>query len=352
MRARTLAVLLLTAATPATAQWLSLTTPGIPRTADGAPDLFAPAPRDGDGRLDLSGLWRPVEVTGNLLDPAAVQGWAQDRIAANASNFFVDDPRFNCLPEGPGSYAVGGSRRIVQSRDFIAVLHDDLTYRQIFLDGRELEDDPFPTWQGYSVGRWDGDTLIVESNGYNDRTWLHREGLPHTEDLRIIERYTRPDFGHIRLDIAYSDPGTFIEPLTASVEMRFADSPLLESVCNEASKGTTHYGSEVSDAEQKVVDVAPETLAKYVGTYEGEWLGNDIVTVFTLDDGELVLERTPPYFGTGVTEAGRSRLIPQSENAFDCECGVAFVFQNEIDGVTTEVLEVHVSGAWTFDRVE
>lgn len=352
MRRRIVPLLLLAVTTPLAAQWLSLPTPGIPRTADGEPDLFAPAPRAADGRPDLTGLWRPTGLTGELLDPENVQGWARDRIAANATNFFIGDPRFNCLPEGPALYALGGARRIVQHTDLVVVLYSDLSYRQIFLDGRELEADPFPTWQGYSVGRWDGDTLIVESNGYNNKTWLHREGLPHTESLRITERYSRSDFGHMQLEISYEDPGTLIRPVRVSAEMRFvADDEMLEVVCNESSMGTTHYGGEISDAEQTVVEVAEEILAKYVGTYQGEWLGNPITAEVTLDDGALFLERTPPYFGTGVTEAGKSRLIAQSENAFDCECGIAFVFQNEIDGVTTEVLEVHVSGAWTFERV-
>ena len=352
MRRRFAAMVVLAMTTPLAAQWLSLSTPGIPRTPEGDPDLSAPAPRAADGRPDLTGLWNPTGLTGALLDTENVQGWARDQIAANARNFFVADPRFNCLPEGPGSYAVGGSRRIVQHPDFIAILNGDLTYRQIFLDGRELEADPFPTWQGYSVGRWEGDTLIVESNGYNDKTWLHHEGLPHTESLRITERYRRTHFGRIEVEIAYEDPGTFVRPVSASLELRYvADNEMLEVVCNESSKGTSHYGSEVSDAEQNVVAVDEETLAKYVGTYEGIWLGNFIVAEVTLEDGALFLERTPPYFGTGVTEVGKSRLIAQSENAFDCECGIGFVFQNEVDGVTTEVLEVHVSGAWTFERV-
>lgn len=354
---RRFAMLILFAATgPAGAQWLDLRTPGIPRTADGAPDLSAPAPRTNEGRPDMSGLWVPIRVTGDILDPDKIQNWALERIAENTKNFFGDDPRFHCLPSGPGAYPAGSSesglRRIVQNPDVIAVLNSDMTYRQIFMDGRELEQDPFTTWTGYSVGRWDGDTLIVESNGYNDQTWLHREGLPHTDALRITERYRRPDFGHIQLDVTYEDPGTFHSPVHASILMEYqADSMLLESVCNEASNGRSHWGGEISEAEGKVVEVAEEILATYVGTYKGVWLGRPTTAEVTLENGTLYLDRRPPYSETGFTEAGKSRLIAQSQNAFECDCGLGFVFSGDVDGMAAEVLEVHVSGAWTFTRI-
>ena len=185
-------------------------------------------------------------------------------------------------------------RRIVQHPNVVAILNTGLTYRQIFTDGRELESDPLPTWTGYSVGRWDGDTLVVESNGYNDQTWLHARGLPHTERLRITERYRRPDFGHIRVDVTYEDTGSFDEPLTAVIEMEFvADDELLETVCNEASEGRSHWGGGISEAEERAVDVAPEILARYVGTYEGNWQAARTRVDVTLEDGALFLLRDP-----------------------------------------------------------
>jgi hypothetical protein len=350
MRRRLVTLILLIVAAPAAAQWLDLKTPGIPRTADGAVDRSAPAPRTAEDRPDLSGIWAPVDFSGSILDPEQIQQWARDEIAEHTSNFFANDPRFNCLPTGPGA-TNAGPRRIVQQPNVIAVLNADLTYRQIFLDGRELEADPFPTWTGYSIGRWDGDTLVVESNGYNDRTWLHRDGLPHTEALRITERYSRPDFGHMRIDVTYEDPGTFTSTVNGVIEMRFvADSELLEVVCNESSKGTSHYTGTAGEAEQKVVEVDAATLEKYVGTYQGIWLGNFITVDITREDDELYIERTPPYDQTGIAHVGRTRLVAQSQNAFEC-CGLGFIFSAEENGVTTEVLEVHVSGAWTFERV-
>jgi hypothetical protein len=349
-------LILLAAATPLSAQWLTVSEPGIPRTADGTPDLSAPAPRSADGRPDLAGLWVPEKVSGDLFDPGKLQEWARNRIAEHQENFFGDDPRFHCLPSGPGSYPAGriadGQRRIVQHPTFIAILNADLTYRQIVLDGRELEADPHPTWMGYSVGRWEGDTLVVESNGFNDKTWLHREGLPHTERLRITERYRRVDFGHIQLEVTYEDPGTFHSPVHALIEMAFVTrGGLLEAVCNEASEGRSHWSGEITEAEDKAVKVAEEVLARYVGTYQGTWLGDLITAEVTLEDGALFLERTPTYAETGVTEAGKSRLLPQSETAFECSCGLGFVFRAEGEELATEVLEVHVSGAWTFERV-
>ena len=229
MKRRLATLVLLASTTPLAAQWLTLPTPGIPRMADGGPDLSAPTPRFAGGLPDLTGLWVPTEVSGDLLDPAKVQAWARALITERERRFFEDDPRFQCLPSGPGYLTAGGLRRIVQNPTVIVILYADLAYRQIFMDGRELEPDPYPTWTGYSVGRWDGDTLVVESNGFNDKTWLHRGGLSHTENLRITERYRRLAFGHMQVEVTYEDPGVFDSPLHAVIEMEFmADDELLD----------------------------------------------------------------------------------------------------------------------------
>ena len=356
MKRRLAALVLLASTTPLAAQWLTLPTPGIPRTAGGEADLSAPAPRTADGHPDLSGLWIPVRVSGDLLDTTKVQEWARTLIAERERRFFEDSPRYRCLPSGPAYLTVrgtsGGLRRIVEHPTVIAFLYADLAYRQIFMDGRELEPDPLPVWMGYSIGRWEGDTLVVESNGYNDQTWLHTDGLSHTENLRITERYHRSDFGHIQLDVTYEDPGAFDSPLHANVEMEFvADDELLETVCNEASEGLSHWGGEITEAEEMVVEVAPEILARYVGTYEGDWLRNLITIEVSLEDGELFLRRNPPYLGPGSTEAAIYGLLPRSETTFECSCGLGFIFTAEGEAMATEISEVHVSGAWTFSRV-
>ncbi len=355
MKRRLATLVLLASTTPVVAQWLTLPTPGVPRTADGEPDLPAPAPRTDDGHPDLSGLWVPVEVSGDLRDTSKVHEWARTMIIERERRFFEGSPRFRCLPSGPAYLTAvgfsGGLRRIVQHRTVIAFLYADLAYRQIFMDGRELEPDPLPVWMGYSVGRWDGDTLVVESNGYNDKTWLHSRGLPHTESLRMTERYHRSDFGHIQLDVTYEDPGAFDSSLHAVVEMEFvADNELLETVCNEASEGRSHWGGDITESEEKVVEVAPEILVKYVGTYQGYWLRNLITVDITLEGGALIMLRDPPYT-TGSSAADRLRLLPLSETAFECSCGLGFIFTAEGDELATEVSEVHVSGGWTFNRV-
>lgn len=317
MKRRLATLVLLASATPLAAQWLALTTPGIPRTADGTPDLFAPAPRTADGRPELTGLWRPAGVSGDLRDETKVQSWARTLMIEHERNFYRDGPHMQCLPSGPGYIAGGGGgggglRRIVQSPSVIAILNGDRTYRQIFTDGRVLEPDPLPIWMGYSVGRWDGDTLVVESNGFNDKTWLHPEGLSHTERLRITERYRRLDFGHLPVDVTYEDPGTFDSPLQARIAMEFAaDDEMLEIACNEASEGGTKHwvGDKTTDARETTVEVAPEILAKYVGTYQGIWLDNPTTVEVALDDGTLFLRRNG---------GERSELLAQSETTFVC----------------------------------
>jgi hypothetical protein len=348
----TLALLLST--TSLSAQWLDLTTPGVPRTADGKPNLSAPLPRTADGRPELTGLWRGRGVTGDLRDDSKVQAWARESMSLHERNFYRDGAHMQCLPQGP-SYVTGAGggggnlRRIVQSPTVIAILNPDLTYRQIFTDGRALEADPLPIWMGYSVGHWDGDTLVVESNGYNAKTWLHPEGLGHTERLRVTERYRRTDFGHMQVEVTYDDPGTFDTPLRAVVNLEYAaDDEMLELVCNESTEGGTKHwvGDKVADAQRTAVTVSPDILAKYVGRYEGIWLDNPTRVEVTLDNGVLFLSRNG---------SEKDQLVAQSETTFvcpTCQWGQPYAFTREGDGMATEIREVQVSGAWIFKRVQ
>ena len=193
------------------AQWLKQPTPGIPRTADGRPNLSAPAPRTVDGKPDLSGLWQRVspKYERNIaadLKPGEVQSWAEALVQQRLEDFGKDHMALQCLPWGPNYVNSARMTKIVQTPALIVMLDEGLTYRQIFMDGRQLESDPNPSWMGYSVGRWDGDALVVESAGYNDRTWLDRDGHPHSEALRIAERYLRRDFGHMDIEVTLKDP--------------------------------------------------------------------------------------------------------------------------------------------------
>src|SRR5712691_8256234 len=182
MKIFTTAIVLTAFVTPLAAQWAQYRTPGIPRTADGKPNLTAPAPRTADGKPDLAGLWNmisPDTAVGNVaarkpgdLQPADIQPWAQALIQQRAEDFGVGNPHDKCLPDGPNYSTGGGTKRIIQTPAMIVLLQEDLTYRVFHMDGRALEADANPSWMGYSVGHWDGDTLVVESNGFNDRTWL------------------------------------------------------------------------------------------------------------------------------------------------------------------------------------
>jgi hypothetical protein len=164
------------------AQWLKSPTPNIPRTSDGKPDLSAPAPRTVDGKPDLSGVWQMRLAHGYVqnivadLSPAEIMPWAEKLFRQRISNFGKDDPwTIGCLPGGPRT--IIGSRpatffiKVTQTPHLLTILYEDLTYRQIFLDGRSLPADPTPSFMGYSVGRWEGDTLVVDSIGFNERTW-------------------------------------------------------------------------------------------------------------------------------------------------------------------------------------
>jgi hypothetical protein len=258
--------------TQASAQWLNYPTPGTPRTPDGKPNLAAPAPRTTDGKPDLSGVWNGPGA-GNYdrniardLKPSDIQPWAEAVYQQRVLNMGKDAPRANCLPDPFVYYHVVDLARIVQSPGVIVMLYQGTTnsvHRTIFTDGRELPKDPNPSWMGYSVGHWDGDTLVVDTAGFNDRGWLDIEGHPHTDALRITERYRRRDFGHMDLEITINDPKTFTRPFSFQLKKTLEpDTDLLESVCeNDTSISHMLGGTEV-------VKLAPAALAKYTGTYE------------------------------------------------------------------------------------
>jgi len=223
----------------------------------------------------------------------------------------------------------------------LAILDDDLTFRQIHMDGRPLEADPNPSWMGYSVGRWDGDTLVVESFGYNDRTWLVG-GFPHTEKLRITERFRRTDFGHMELAVTFQDPGAFSKAWTVPLSAQLAaDTELIESVCNEnPDNGQQHWVGKVSDAERLKTNVAPEILAKYTGVYKGIYLRNPRTIEVSLSGDSLF---------AAVNGGPKRPLIPQSETRFQ-GTGLSYEFIRDAGGVATDVVEGHVSGEYKYAR--
>ena len=228
MKTVVLAILLSALYTPVNAQWLNHTAPGVPRTADGKLNLTAPAPRTADGKPDLSGVWNKISPKyGNNITadfkPGEVPAWVETLVQQRHEDLGKDYMTALCLPLGPGYSTSERYMKIVQTPALIVILDEDLTYRQIFMDGRKLENDPNPSWMGYSVGHWEGDTLVVESNGFNDRTWLDAMGHPHTEALRVTERYQRRDFGHLEQEVTLQ--GSHRVRQTLDCRSRVASSP-------------------------------------------------------------------------------------------------------------------------------
>jgi hypothetical protein len=341
MKIFTTAIILSALVTPLTAQWAQYHTPGIPRTADGKPNLAAPAPRTADGKPDLTGLWGLSNNYVADLKPGELQPWVQALVQRRSEDFNKDDPRYQCLPDGPGYSTRGGMQRIVQTPAMIVILNEDLTYRQIFMDGRALETDPSPSWMGYSVGHWDGDTLVVESSGFNDRTWLDGRGHSHTEALRMTERYRRANFGRLDIEVTFQDPAAYSRPWTIRGGAQLAaDTELLIAVCNEGSGGQEHWIGKASDAEKSAVKLAPEILAKYTGVYKGVWQRQPRTVEMTFSGGTLFV---------AVNGGEKRPLIPQSETKF-AGTGLSYDFIRDERGAATHVIEGHVSGDYKFER--
>ncbi len=241
------AVMLLMSAAGLSAQWIRLTLPGIPRTADGKPDLAAPAPKTSEGKPDLTGIW--VVASGKYLANIAVDG-VEVPFRPEAAALYkkrretnsVGRPTERCLPHSvPDAALVGYPFKIIQTPAQLVVLFEPfIDYRQIFTDGRTLPKDPQPTWMGYSVGKWEGDTLVVDSSGFNDQTWLDDGGHPHSDALHVIERFRRIDFGHMELGITIDDPKMYAKPWTVTVPYNLVpDTELIEYVC-ENEKDLVH----------------------------------------------------------------------------------------------------------------
>ena len=282
------------------AQWIKLTTPGLPRTADGKPNLTAAPPRTADGKPDLSGLWK--NDGGDRLYNNITADMPANDIAPSAHALFTkrslefgkDSMETLCLPLGP-AYLTTRYRemRIVQTPTLILIAFDDGMHREIWMDGRSLEKDPNPTWMGYSVGRWDGDTLVVESNGYTDRSWLDFGGHPHTEDLRITERYTRRNVGRIDLEATLTDSKLYAKPIAFSIPITLrADTEMLEGFCENHHKSRERM---TSTKAATVVQVPTSTLSRYTGTYDTDDDGTKHVATVTLDGADLWLN----YDGKG-----------------------------------------------------
>ena len=253
------AVLLSSTSASGSAQWLNYPIAGIPRTADGKPNLSAPAPKTADGKPDLSGIWDAGEqsslygpYTTHFMDlavdlkpgEAPFQPWAKALSQQRQDNQHKDDPLARCMPPGVPRINTLGPFKIVQTPQLVIVLYEttsNSTFRQIFMDGRPLPKDPQPTWLGYSVGTWEGNVLKVDTIGFTDRGWIDTGmGHPQTEALHVIERFRRTDFGHMEIAMTIDDSKAYTKPWTANMKVHLLpDTDLLETTC-ENSKGLEH----------------------------------------------------------------------------------------------------------------
>jgi hypothetical protein len=342
MRLFVAALALVVGTGPAAAQWLDRPWAGIPRTADGKPDLAAPAPRGPDGKPDLTGIWSGPVPEINF-DPAIAQPWVNDLIRQRQREYHKGRPLYNCLPSGPEADRSAAWKRILQTPALIAILNEDLSHRVIHMDGRELEANPAPSWMGVSVGRWEGDALVVESAGFNEKTWLSRYGQAHTEALRVREVYRRRDFGHLDVEVTFTDPRAYSKPwgYTAAMELN-PDTEMLESIC-ERSSDEWQGGAVAADT---AVKVSPDVLAKYVGVYHGRYGGEKRVIEVTLSGDQLIARVT----GRAAVDGGEMRpLIPQDQTTFD-GAGIIYQFVVGPNGVATALDEIHISGPERFPK--
>ena len=242
-------------------QWLDYPTPGIPRLPNGKPNLAAPAPRAADGKPDLSGVWEVVgdrvmetdgrvrskylyNIAADLPGGAPFLPWAKALHDERQKALGVGAPSERCLPHGIPAAMLTRTLpfKILQMRGVTLVLYEEFNnWRQIFTDGRPLPNDPQPAWLGYSVGSWDGETFVVKSEGFNDKSWLDAGGSPHTEALRTTERLRRTDFGHMEITFTFEDPKTFTKPWSVTTKFNLLpDTELLEHHCdNEKWLGKT-----------------------------------------------------------------------------------------------------------------
>ncbi len=211
-----------------------------------APPANRPVPRTSDGKPDFNGLWGPdrnfiYDISSTLKpgDTLPLQPWAEQLAKKRMSK---DDPEANCLPAGVPRMAPYPFKIVQQPKLIVFLFEGNIhSYRQIFLDGRGHPDDPDPTWYGHSIGKWEGDTLVVDSMGFNDKFWFDFAGHPHTEKLHITERYRRPDYSRLEYEVVIDDPGAYTRPFTMYGHSPLVEnSEIIEYICNENNQDVSH----------------------------------------------------------------------------------------------------------------
>jgi hypothetical protein len=262
------------------AQWINHPTAGVPRKADGSVNMAAPAPRLADGKPDFSGIWTTAEPNrptrglsgpGNLAaagaapivddkpgDPRAItasrqmsnigvdlpgglpyQPWLVPIVKERTANLAIDDPHIRCLPDNfLRAYGLPHMLQFVHTPGLLVVLNEmNAGYRRVFTDARPLPDDPTPTWQGYSSAKWSGDTLVVDTIGLRDDTWIDWNGSVLTEAAKVREQIRRPDFGHLEIQVTVDDPKAYTKPWTVTLKQKIVvDTELIDEICLENEK--------------------------------------------------------------------------------------------------------------------
>ena len=231
---------------PAAAQWIRYPAPGIPRTADGRPDLSAPVPRGANGKPVLAGIWRTTptiiaDIARGLPAGASIpfQPWAKALLARRIANDARDDPSAKCIVGGvPRNNFVPYPFKILETPGNLVIIYEAIqSFRQIFTDGRELPPDMSPAWLGYSIGRWDGDAFVVTTAGFNDDVWLDNLGTPATGALRVTERFIRRSFGRMDIEVTIDDAKTYTRPWTVTQPLTLTpDNELIEYICTENNR--------------------------------------------------------------------------------------------------------------------
>ena len=257
--------------TSLTAQWFNYPTAGVPRKADGSVNMTAPTPRLVDGKPDFSGIWMtgdgnrpnggpaaedkpgdPKSITSSrqmrnigvdLPGGLPYQAWLVPIVKERTANDAIDDPHIKCLPDNfLRAYGLPHLLRFVHTPNLLVVLNEmNAGYRQVFTDARPLPVKPNPTWQGYSSAKWSGDTLVVDTIGLRDDTWIDWNGSVLTEAAKVREQIRRPDFGHLEIQVTVDDPKAYTKPWTVTLKQRIVvDTDLVDEICLENEKFNQH----------------------------------------------------------------------------------------------------------------
>jgi hypothetical protein len=265
-----LVAVILTWTSSAGAQWLKYPTAGVPKTADGKPNLTAPAPRTQDGHPDFTGIWLTADTFGcPTKDPEVLtcgpelpmgtrginfgfgikeglpyQPWLAALVKERSSNNAKDDPHTKCMPDTfLRAYSLPHLLKFVQTPALLVMMNElNAGYRQVFLDGRPLPDDPTPSWQGYSTGKWQGDTLVITSAGFRDDLWIDWNGSMIMSDAKVQEKIRRPDYGHLEVEVTVDDPKAYTKPWKVTLHQRIAlNTELVDEICIENEKSAQRF---------------------------------------------------------------------------------------------------------------